>query len=187
MKFWMLALLLATAGMGRASADPLGDLEQVRAAYGATHSVHAEITMRDGMSVSIDWIEPNKMHVSEPNGMQMVTIGNNRWVNMGGHWTALPSRANPIQTQMAMVRGSEFDQQVLKSARISDRGTDVLHGIGAHKYHLAGWEGSGGDSYDLWIVNRLPVQVVEYGADGQQNATITYSRYNNVPNFGPPM
>ena len=188
MKFWILALLLATAGMGRASADPLADLEQVRAAYGALHSVHAEITMSNGMAVSIDWIEPDKMHVvSSQNGMQMIAIGNNHWVNMGGHWTALPPRANPIQTQMAMMRGPEFDQQVLRNARISDRGMDVLRGVPAHKYHLAGWEGAGGISYDLWIVNRLPVKAVEYGRAGEQEATITYSRYNGVPDFGPPM
>lgn len=187
MKFWILALLLATVGMGRASADPLADLEQVRAAYGALHSVHAEITMSDGMDVSIDWIEPDKMHVSARNGMQMIAIGNNHWVNMGGHWTALPARANPIQTQIAMVRGPEFDQQVLKNARITDRGMDMLRGTPARKYHLAGWEAAGGDSYDLWIVNRLPAQAVEYGAAGQQKATIIYSRYNGVADFGPPM
>ena len=141
MKF-SIALLLATAGMGRASADPLADLEQVRAAYGALHSVHAEITMSNGMDVSIDWIEPDKMHVvSSQNGMQMIAIGNNHWVNMGGHWTALP----PEQP---------------------DSNAD-------------------GDD-DLWIVNRLPVKAVEYGKAAEQEATITYSRYNGVPDFGPP-
>jgi len=185
MKSWALVLLLTAASMGRASADPTADLESVRAAFGALHSVHAEMTTNTGLDVSVDWIEPNKVHVSAQNGMQMIWIGSSRWVNMGSGWRSVPSGTTPMQTQMAIVRGSEFDREVLSNDRISDEGMSVVRGIPAHKYRLAAKSGT--DAWEIWVANNLPVQVVQLGSGGEQRATIAYSRYNGVTDFGPPI
>ncbi len=179
MRFTGTALLvsaLTAFSIAPVLADPTSDISQMRKSFAALHSVHAEMTSKNGSTVSLDMVQPNKYRVST-RGMQMVIIGATQWYNMRGQWRVVPM-PKAAQTQMDFARRAGFDN-LMPEYTITDAGMDTVRGISAHKYHLVNKKD--GNTLDVWGSNNLPVRIVSRGA------TIDYSQYNSVADITPPM
>jgi hypothetical protein len=165
-----------------ASADSTGDMVAVMQAFAGVHSYHTDITTPKGQVLSMDVVQPDKVHMTMGGRMQMITIGGDTWMNMNGSWQHLPM-ANPMaQRPMDMAHNAGMQGAGPSDYAITDLGPTMLDGVPAHKYHMAG---KTGDTVDMWVSENLPLQVQATGKDG--TATIKYSKYNSVPDIAPPM
>ena len=185
MRSSVLVLLFASLTMltaAPASADSTGDMVAMMQSFGAVHSYHADITTSRG-TMSMDVVQPDKMHMKMGGRMEMIRIGDDMWVNTRGQWQHVPMMAGAMmQRPMDMARGAGMQGSSPSDYQITDLGAAMLDGIPTHKYHMTG---KTGDTVDMWVSKNLPVQVQATGKDG--TATIKYSQYNTVPDITPPV
>lgn len=180
-----LSLLAAMNALSAASAlaNPVGDLTQMRDAFLALRSFHAEMTTHDGAVITTDSIRPDKIRATA-NGMGIIEIGSAAWVRMGGQWRAFPAAANMLQKQTAMIGSAGFKDRTISSYTITDAGSAVVRGIASHKYRLA--SKTDDERFDVFVANHLPVRIVQSG-ESSGSGSIDYSQYNAVPAITPPM
>ncbi len=164
-----------------ASADATSDMVAMAQTFAAVQSFHADITTPKGITMSMDMIKPDKFHVTM-NGMQVIEIGSDMWMNMTGSWQHMNMGGAMIQRPMDMARNAGMHGNAPSDYQITDLGPAMLDGIPAHKYHMAG---KTGDAVDMWVSKNLPLQVQATGKKG--TATIKYSQYNSVPPITPPV
>lgn len=183
----ILALSLFAAmnalSVSSAIADPASDLTQMRDAFLALHSFHAEMTTYNGSVITTDSIRPDKIRASS-NGMGIVEIGSTGWVQMGGRWRVFPAAANMLQKQTAMLGSAGFKDRTISSYTITDAGAAVVRGIATHKYRLT--SKTDDDRVDVFVANHLPVRIVD-SSKSSGSGSIDYSQYNAVPAITPPM
>lgn len=170
-------------GVSSAMADPVGDLTQMRDAFLALHSFHAEMTTHNGSVMTIDSIRPDKVRASS-NGTGIIEIGESGWVRMRGQWRVFPAAVNMLQRQTAMVGSAAFKERTIASFNITDAGSAVIRGIATRKYHLTSKTDNG--SYDVFVANHLPVRIVQ-DDESSGGGSIDYSQYNAVPAITPPI
>jgi hypothetical protein len=164
-----------------ASADSTSDMVAMMQTFAGVHSYHADVTTPKGQVLSMDVVQPNKVHMTMGGRMQMITIGGDTWMNMNGSWQHLPMVNSMAQRPLDMARGAGMQGGGPSDYAITDLGPTMLDGVPAHKYHMVG---KTGDSVDIWVSKNLPLQVQATGKDG--TATIKYSEYNSVPDITPP-
>ncbi len=184
MRSSVLVLLFASMTMlaaAPASADSTSDMVAMMQTFGAVHSYHADIITSRG-TMSMDVVQPNKMHMTMGGRMQMIRIGDDMWVNTTGQWQHIPPMGGAMMQQpMDMARGAGMHGTSPSDYTITDLGAAMLDGVPTHKYHMTG---KTGDTVDMWVSKNLPVQVQATGKSG--TATIKYSQYNSVPDITPP-
>jgi hypothetical protein len=182
--FWLLAFIVASVFSLTAQpafADPANDLAAVKNAFQNVSSVHIEFKSAE-RSGSLDMINPGKLHWTLSNGIQIIVIGQQSWMNMGGRWIQRPQAGQMAQTMMQRFRTLDLEgSDIRKNYKITDAGMTTVAGAPAHKYHIVKKEN--GHTLDLFVgANHLPIQSV--GADGD---TWTFSQYNSVADIKPPM
>jgi hypothetical protein len=185
MRASLFALVFASMTMlavAPASADATAGMMAMMQAFAGVHSYHADITTPKGQTLSMDVIQPDKVHMTMGGRMQMITIGGDTWMNMNGSWQHLPM-ANPMaQRPLDMAHHAGLSADGPSDYNITDLGPTMLGGVMTEKYHMVG---KTGDTVDMWVAKNLPLQVQATGKDG--TATIKYSEYNSVPDITPPM
>lgn len=180
------ALLSFAAAPIFAQANPLGDVNQAWRTFGTVKSFHAEIKMPNNRTISLDEIVPDKMHVTLPQGMQMIRINADQWIYREGSWMkipmALPQAGAIADSARAMgIKGSPDAD----SYSVTYLGAAVVNGMTTHHYRIARKDNSAKPT-EMWIgSNHLPVQVTAQTDDGPM--TILYSKYNAIPDITPPM
>lgn len=179
--FTSLVAAMTLAATGVAAADPSADIAAMGQAFAAVHSYHADITTPGGKTMSMDVVQPGKFHMTMNGRMQMIKIGSDFWMNMGGQWQHMNMAGTMMQRPMAMARSAGVEGKAADYT-ITDEGPAVAGGVPAHKYHLV--NKNDGSVVDMWIAKNLPVQVQVPGKDGV--STIEYSEYNSVPDITPP-
>jgi hypothetical protein len=164
-----------------ALADPADDLAAVKKAFQSVSSVHIEFK-KSQESGSLDMINPSKLHWTLSNGIQVVTIGQQSWMSMGGKWIEQPQQPAMAATMMQRFRSLNLEgADIRKNYIVRDAGTAMADGAPARKYHIVNKHN--GHTFDLLVgANRLPVRYI--GSDGD---TWTFSQYNSVADIKPPM
>ncbi len=165
-----------------APADTTGDMAAMWQAFASVHSFHDDITTPRG-SIAMDFVAPDKYHMTMNGQMQLIKIGSDMWMNMGGAWQHMPAVGAMVQRPMDMARNAGMQGGGASDYAITDDGTAMLGGVLAHKYHMV--SKSNGNVVEMWVVKNLPVQVQTSGSEGA--ATIKYSQYNSVPDITPPV
>lgn len=167
-----------------AQASPASDLSAAWRAFGHVKSYHADVKTANNRNISMDVIVPEKMHLTMPQGMQMIRINSDVWVYREGSWMKLPV-AMPQMGAMTDgarnmgMKGSPDDYSV------TYLGAAVVNGTAAQHYRVARKDNST-KPVEIWIgANHLPLQISAQGDDGL--TTILYSSYNAVPDITPPM
>jgi hypothetical protein len=180
-----LAVVLASAIIAPAFADPVGDLSQARKAFAALKSVHADMKLPDGRAASMDMIEPHKVHATF-SGMQFISIGQDVWINMGGRWVKAPrSAGRSAQTMVETAQNPGLETNVRGNCTVTDAGPAPVGRIATRKYHMI-CKDTSDRAIDVWVgMNHLPVQIQILRGKGL--TTITYSKYNSVADITPPM
>ncbi len=167
-------------------ASPLTDIGQAWRTFGTLKSFHADIKMPNSRTISLDEIVPDKMHVTLPEGMQMIRIDSDQWIYRGGSWMKIP---------MAMPQGGAIADSArtmgIKNAPAPDSysvtylGTAVVSGVTTQHYRIARKDNTTKPT-EMWIgANHLPVQVMTQTDNGPM--TILYSKYNAIPNITAPI
>ncbi len=177
---WLFAFTVASftsLAAQPAFADPASDLAAVKTAFQNVNSVHVDIK-EPQESVTLDLINPDKVHWSISNGMQLIAIGAHSWEGMDGRWMARPGQPAMAVTLMEHLRTLNLESSdIRKKYNVTDKGMTTA---AAHKYHVVNRQN--GDTFDLLIgANGLPVQYL--GKD----ETWTFSQYNSVADIKPPM
>lgn len=181
--FWLVAFIVASfvSLTGQpASADPADDLAAVKRTFQSVNSVHIDFkSPRE--SGSLDMIGTNKLHWTMSSGMQLIAIGQQSWLNMGGTWIKRPGSPAMATTMMERFRTLSIEgSDIKKGYQVSDTGMTTVAGTPAHKYHLV--DKQNGHVFDLLVgMNRLPIQYVS------ADETWTFSQYNSVADIRPPM
>ena len=171
-------IVFATAS---ASADATSDMVATMQNFASVHSYHCDILASRG-TVSMDMVAPDKFHMTMNGKMQLIKIGSDMWMNMGGAWQQMPQVGAMMQRPMDLARGAGMQGHAPSDYAITDLGPALLDGMPTHKYHMVGKDGS---TVDMWVAKSLPVQVQASGKEG--TATIKYSQYNSVPDITPPV
>lgn len=181
-----MALISFAAAPIFAQASPLSDVGQAWRTFGTVKSFHADIKMPNDRTISLDEIVPDKMHVTLPQGMQMIRINSDQWIYREGSWMKIPMampQAGAIADNartMGMKGRPEAD-----SYSITYLGTAAVNGMTTQHYRLARKDNAT-KPVEMWIgTNHLPVQVVAQTDNGPM--TILYSHYNAIPDITPPM
>lgn len=165
-------------------ADSTADMVQMQKAFASLKSYHAEMQMPQGRSMSIDYVAPDKYHETIFNGMQIVSIGSDMWMNQGGKWMKLPGMAAPGRSMLDKLRNAGLRGEAMKDYTITDLGPSMLGAVPAHHYRVVDKQDQ--QSTDMWVgMNHLPLQVKVSTAQGPM--TILYSKYNAVADITPPM
>lgn len=163
-----------------AFADPADDLAAVKTAFQNVSSVHIDFK-RAQESGSLDMVGTNKVHWTMSNGMQLIAIGQQSWINMGGTWIKRPMASAEAATMMEHFRTLNLEgKDIRKDYTVTDAGMTTAASLPARKYHVV--NKADGDTFDLLIgPNRLPIRYV--GKDGD---AWTFSQYNSVADIKPP-
>jgi hypothetical protein len=165
-----------------APADPTSDMAAMGQAFAAVKSFHADITAQ-GRTMSMDVIQPDKMHMTMNGKMQMIKIGGDMWMNMGGQWQHMPIAAGSMmQRPFDMARNAGMQEKGANNYTITDQGPALLDGTPTRKYHIV--NKTDGSVVDMWLSKNLPVQIQVPDKSG--TSTIKYSEYNSVPDITPP-
>jgi hypothetical protein len=180
--FWLLALVIASMVSFTARpalADPADDLAAVKKAFQSVSSVHIDFK-RAQQSGSVDMVNPNKLHWTMSNGMQLIAIGQQSWI--GGRWMQRPEAGTQAKTMMLAFHNLNLEgSDIRKKYKVTDAGMTMAAGAPAHKYHIV--NSANGKTFDLLIgANSLPVEFI--AADGEE---WTFSQYNSVADIRPPM
>ena len=165
-----------------ACADANADMAAMGQAFVGVHSFHADITT-SRTTMSIDMIQPDKLHMTMNGKMQIIKIGSDVWMNVGGQWQHMPMAGTMMQQPLDMARNAGMEEKGSSNYTVTDDGPAMLDGTLTHKYHMV--SKSDGHVVEIWTVNHLPVQVQVPGNGGV--TTIKYSQYNSVPDITPPM
>ncbi|HLI94908.1 MAG TPA: hypothetical protein VKT72_02350 [Candidatus Baltobacteraceae bacterium] len=181
--FWLLAViavLVVSFAAHPASADPADDLAAVKKAFQNVSSVHIDVT-RTRMSGSLDMVNPDKMHWTMSDGIQMIAIGQQAWMSMGGKWMQRPPMPTAT-TMMQHFRTLNLEgSDIRKEYKVTDKGMTSAGGVPARQYHIVNKQN--GNTFDLFVgANNLPVRYAD--ADG---SVWTFSQYNSVADIKPPM
>ncbi len=180
---FLFAVSLTPAFAAPALADPMGDLEAARKAFTALRSVHAEVGMRNGQQLELDIVKPHKFRATTPMG-QMVSDGTNMWINMSGRWMKVPtSGRESILASLDESQSAGQMAKIRKDCTARNAGAAVVAAVASIKYALTCKNND--EPADVWVgPGHLPVRIqVNKGSDA---TTITYSRYNSVPDFAMP-
>ena len=184
--FAFLLVAFAALWSAPAHADPTADLIKMGTALGAVHSFHADIASADGPHMGIDYILPDKFHATMDKGMEVIYIGNDVWMKMGSSWMKPPVQGmmSPMKAQFDNARTGGLHGDLAKNYTITDEGSATVNGTATHKYHLV--DNRDGHTVDMFIgPGHLPVQIQMPGKKGV--STVTYSKYDSVPDITPPM
>jgi hypothetical protein len=186
MRATVLALLCASMTVfaaAPASADPGADMAAMGQTFAAVHSFHADIVTANGTAMSMDLIQPDKIHMTMNGKMQIIKIAGDLWMNMGGQWQHMPMAGAMMQRPLDMARSAGVQGSIRTDYTITDEGPAMAGGVLARKYHLV--NKTNGDVVDMWISKNLPIQVQVPAENGL--TTIKYSEYNSVPDITAPM
>ena len=186
MRLLLAPLLLVIAGLlaAPAAADPTSDLAQMEKAFASVKSWHADMKMPQGKSISIDMIMPDKIHETMFNGMQMIMIGSDAWMNPSGRWMKLPMVMAPMRAMIDSARSASLNGEAIKDYTITDLGLAVVDGVPTHHYRVVSNRTKA--PVEIWVgTNHLPAQIQVSSAQGPM--TIVYSKYNEVAGITPPM
>jgi outer membrane lipoprotein-sorting protein len=184
----MPAAALAVTGFApvAAQANPTSDLAQVWRTFATVKSFHAAMKMPGNRNVSLDMIVPNKMHVTMPEGMQMIRINSDAWIYRQGSWTKLPVAMPQMGAMTEGARNMGLNGKPdADDYTVSYLGPAVVNGTPAQHYRVARKDNST-KPIEMWVgPNHLPLQVVSQTDSGPM--TILYSNYNRVADITPPM
>lgn len=167
-----------------AQASPASDLNQAWRSFGKVKSYHADVKTANNRNISMDFIVPDKMHLTMPEGMQMIRIDSDVWVYREGSWMKLPVAMPQMgaMTDSARTMGMNGKPD---DYSITYLGPAVVNGTAAQHYRVARKDNST-KPVEIWIgANHLPLQIATQGDNGQ--TTVLYSNYNAVPDITPPM
>ena len=179
-------LLLAISGLlvAPAAADPTSDLVQMQQAFAGVKSWHADMKVSQGKSIAIDMILPDKIHETMFNGMQVIMIGSDAWMNPGSRWMKMPMVVPSMKTMIDNARSASLSGQTVKDYTVTDLGPAMLDGVPTHHYRVVSNKTK--TPVEMWVgTNHLPVQIQV--KSGQELSTIVYSKYNEVADITPPM
>lgn len=180
------ALLSFAAAPIFAQANPLGDVNQAWRTFGTVKSFHAEIKMPNNRTISLDEIVPDKMHVTLPQGMQMIRINADQWIYREGSWMKIPMAMPQAGTIADSARRMGIKGKPDPgSYSITSLGAAVVNGTATQHYRIARKDNST-KPIEMWIgANHVPVEVMTQSDEGP--TTIFYSNYNGVPDITAPM
>ena len=166
-------------------ADPTSDLVAMQKAWSQVKSFHADIATAQGRTVSIDYILPDKIHEIVSNKMEMIFLGTEIYMKTGSSWMKSPvPMMAPMKVVFESSRRAGLEGEVKHDYTISDEGAATVNGTPATKYHLV--NKTNGHAVDMYLAsNHLPLQVAAPGDRGP--TTITYSKYNSVPEITAPI
>lgn len=185
MRSFLRSLLVAAItllAIGRAAADPAGDVAAMGKTFAGVRSFHADIVSSKGNLMSLDVIQPDKMHMTMNGKTQVIKIAGDTWMNLDGQWQHMSMPAPMMQRPMEMARNVGLEGKGSSDYTITDDGLSLLDGMSTHKYHMV--SKTDGQIVEMWTKNDLPVQVQMPGKDGL--TTIRYSQYNGIPDITPP-
>ncbi len=153
-------------------ADTYGDLQAASAAFAAATSWHADEHMPNGMTVTVDYVAPNRWRIVNP-AMTELVIGNSAYMVRDGHTSAMPSMmAGMIQNTLSNFRVAPIGDDVKRSAR--DLGTQSVDGRPSHAYSYR----THGTLVTIYLgANHLPIQSIVKTSRGP--VTIVYSGWNS--------
>ena len=176
------AVLLAGAVIFSAAPAMPSPLDPMAKAFANVKSVHADIKTSHG-TVGIDMIMPDRFHETMYNGMQVIMIGSDMWMNQGGKWTKMPFTIPQMRTMVDMAKNNGAASHP-SDYTLTFLGPAVVNGVPSKHYRLV--PKSNAQPLEMWVgANNLPVQVETPGKDGP--IYILYSQYNAVPAITPPM
>ena len=183
-RFWLLAFIVASfvsLTAQPAFADPADDLVAVKKAFQNVSSVHIDFK-RQSESGSLDMIGADKVHWKLSTGMEMIEIGHQSWLGMGGRWMQRPEAPAQAESMMQGFRTLNLKgSDIRKDDKVTDKGMTMVNGVPARKYHIVNKEN--GSTFDLLVgANKLPLQYTSSDGD-----TWTFSQYNSVADIKPPM
>jgi outer membrane lipoprotein-sorting protein len=168
----LLALAAIVAFPLVAAADVQSDMQQVAAAYNAQKSYHADEHFSNGQTVSVDYIPPDRIRVTQPDkNTGQVIIGNDFWVNSNGKWSKMPSFAAKMVTGKVDQYRHLMPQDITD---VKDLGMQNVNGKSLHAYQF----NSSGVPVTMWVdANHLPAQMQTTSRG--ITTTVIYS-YGNV-------
>jgi hypothetical protein len=167
-------------------ASPLSDISQAWRTFGTVKSFHAEIKMPNNRTILLDEIVPDKMHVTLPQGMQMIRINSDQWIYRDGSWMKIPMAMPQAGAIAESAQGMGIKGKPdADSYSITYLGTALVNGASTQHYRIARKDNSTKPT-EMWIgANHLPVQVMTHTDDGPM--TIVYSNYDAIPNITAPI
>jgi hypothetical protein len=168
----LLALAAILAFPPVAAADVQSDMQQVATAFNAQKSFHADEHSSNGQNVSVDYIPPDRIRVTQPDkNTGTVIIGSDFWVNNNGKWSKLPSFAAKMVTGKVDQYRHLMPQNITD---VKDLGMQTVNGKPLHAYQFT----SGGVPATMWVdANHLPAQMQTTSRG--ITMTVVYS-YGNV-------
>lgn len=186
MRLTFASLLLAISGLlvAPAAADPTSDLVQMQQAFAAAKSWHADMKTPQGKSIAIDMILPDKIHETMFNGMQVIMIGSDVWINPGSRWMKMPMVMPQMKTMIDSARNASLSGQTVKDYTVTDLGAAMLNGVPTHHYRVVSNKEK--IPVEMWVgADHLPLQIQTKTEQGV--TTIVYSKFNEVADIAPPM
>lgn len=177
---------IAVAAPLFAQANPTSDLFQAWRTFGTVKSYHAEMKTSNNRNVSMDIIVPDKMHVTMPEGMQMIRIKSDAWIYREGSWMKLPVSMPQMGAMTDSARSMGMKTKADPNEyTITYLGPALVNGTAAQHYRIARKDNST-KPVEMWIgPSHLPLEVMAQGDSGP--TTIFYSNYNAVPDITPPV
>jgi len=176
-----LVALLALAGTALGSAADAYDtvvrsarsLEKVR-------SVHLHRESQSGPSVDIDYVGPDRYHITS-GATELIWIGRVQYVREGGQWVAQESQVEPPFDRSVI----EDAIGVLQKATIKEAGAAKLGSVSTHRYEIKTPDHA---SATVWIgdLDGFTYRIENRKPDGTFDSTLTYSNFNAPLVIGAP-
>ncbi|HEV3153483.1 MAG TPA: hypothetical protein VGZ02_06755 [Candidatus Baltobacteraceae bacterium] len=179
----LLAGIVSTVCVAQGLADPVSDLAQMQASFGAVHSMHFDIVRRDGRRMSIDMIKPDRYRGMLAGGVQAVIIGSTTWTSNSGHWGVDPKAKGASGEYLQNAR-TPLNGEPARDFTVVYLGPSNVGGIPVQHYRATRRGSAVVD--ELWVgANHLPLKVMHEIPQG--TTTILYSQYNNVAPINRPV
>lgn len=157
-----------------ALADPYADMAAFGQAYAAAKSYHMSVTADTGKTIDMDYVAPNKWHMTMGSSMEAIMIDPDMWVNAGGRWMHMTSAMGGARMQgmVSNVQNSVPHGDIKNDYKVTDLGMKD----GYHAYDVT-HNGSSDHSVIYLMPNKLPAKIEAF--TGGKKSTIVYSKFNS--------
>lgn len=146
----------APSSDAKADIDKLGDRFMSRSSFRANMTGEGETPVR----TELEFVSPDRYRIKSGNAMEMIVIGKNTWMRMGGKWQKMPMKLDSTIEDMRAAFNKEGRQWFNE---VKYTGDDAVDGKPAYvyTYHGKGPSNIGENDSRLWVgkADGLPIKI----------------------------